>query len=126
MHFIGYIWVNTNTFKFHTTKSNLLQISIKTISKENNYNQKEDVSAYIRESGMAQDIESLLQTGHIGEYYGARIGHMCELIHGYGVTSVQAGAYLMEIHWWEGLLNQMRLYTCLYNSRYITFFDKNG
>ena len=48
---------------------------------------QEDLLHYIGEPGMDQDIETLLHTGHIGEYYEARMSCMRELMHVSDVTN---------------------------------------
>ena len=48
---------------------------------------QEDLSQYIGEPGMESDLQNLQQTGHVGEYYEARMRRMCELMNCSDVTN---------------------------------------
>ena len=83
------------------------------------------LSPYIGEPDMECDIEILLHTGHVGEYYEASTCCMRELMHGSDVTNEQRGACLTEIERYESLLLHMRYDVYLYNNRHV-FWDKNN
>ena len=84
---------------------------------------QEDLSQYIGEPGMESDLQNLQQTGHVGEYYEARMRCMRELMNGSDVTNEQRGAYYTEIERYESLLLQMRHDVYLYNNGHVVFFD---
>ena len=84
---------------------------------------QEDLSQYIGEPGMECDLRNLQQTGHVGEYYEARMRRMRELMNGSDVTNEQRGAYYTEIERYESLLLQMRHDEYLYNNGHVVFFD---
>ena len=58
---------------------------------------QKDLFPYIGEPGMDHVIATLTETDHIRKYYQTRIGCMCALMSGRGVTYKQQEAYMNKI-----------------------------